>query len=56
MNAGILRSVRRRLIALTLAGLLALSAAYTPVLLDAMAGTSTVNAAMACDHQGAGCG
>jgi hypothetical protein len=56
MNAGILRSVRRHVIALTLAGLLALSAAYTPVLLDGLAGTSTVTPAMACQNSGSGCG
>lgn len=58
MNAGTLYAVRRRLVVLTVATLLALSAAYAPILLDGAAGTAMTSSVFACDAQsssGGGC-
>lgn len=55
MNTGILFSLRRRMTVLAIAALIALSAIYTPMLLDAAVGTSMVNSAAACSGQAGGC-
>ncbi len=59
MNAGTIRHTHRRLTVLTVAALLALVAAYTPVLLDGTTGTALTTPASACDPQssngGGGC-
>lgn len=56
MNAGTIFAIRRRLIVLTVATLLALSAAYAPVLLDGTAGTAMTPPASACNAQSGGGG
>ncbi len=50
-----LNQSRRGLITLVVATLLALSAAYAPVLLDGVAGTSMATQAYACQPNGGGC-
>ena len=54
MNTGTIRNARRHMLSLVIAALVALSAAYAPVLLDEMAGTSIVTSANACGHQTGG--
>jgi hypothetical protein len=56
MNAGILPRSRRWLLTLVVAALLAVGAAYSPVLLDGLAGTDLNPTAAACQGPGSGCG
>jgi hypothetical protein len=56
MNAGIMQRSRRWLLTLVVAALLAVAAAYTPVLLDGLARTEITPAVAACQPQGSGCG
>lgn len=56
MNTGLLHLARRRLVLLVAAAILALSAAYTPLLLDTLAGTALTPQAYACETAGGGCG
>ncbi len=56
MNTGILHHTRRRLLVLVAAAFLALTAAYTPVLLDTLAGASLTPQAYACQPTSPGCG
>lgn len=56
MNTGLLYHTRRRLVVLVAATILALTAAYTPVLLDGLAGTDLTPQVYACQPAGTGCG
>jgi hypothetical protein len=56
MNTGLLHHARRRLVMLVAAAILALSAAYTPLLLDTLAGTALTPQAYACMPASPGCG
>ena len=58
MNAETIRNTYRRLTVLTVAALLALVAAYAPVLLDGTMGTALTTSVFACDPEspsGGGC-
>ncbi len=55
MNTGTIRNVRRHMLTLVIAALVALSAAYAPVFLDEMAGTSMTAAVSACAGTTGGC-
>jgi hypothetical protein len=56
MNASTLfQSARRGLLTLVVAALLALTAAYAPVVVDNLAGTTLVTAAYACQGAGGHC-
>lgn len=56
MNASkLFRSSRRRLIVLVAAAILALAAAYAPVLTDNLAGTGLVTTTYACQGAGGAC-
>jgi hypothetical protein len=55
MNRTFLTNTRRRLLVLTLAAVLALSASYAPVVLDSMASTGLMPAAYACGPASGGC-
>jgi hypothetical protein len=55
MNRTFLTNTRCRLLVLTLAAVLALSASYAPVVLDSMASTALTPAAYACGAPGGGC-
>lgn len=55
MNTSLFARARRRLLTLVVATALAFAAAYTPVLLDSMAGANLTPAAFACSHMGGGC-
>lgn len=55
MNRNFLTNTRRHLLVLTLAAVLALSAAYAPVVLDSMASTTLTPTAYACGPMGGGC-
>jgi hypothetical protein len=55
MNLNFFAHTRRRLLVLTLAAVLALSASYAPVVLDSMASTALTNTAFACGAPGGGC-
>jgi hypothetical protein len=55
MNRTFLTNTRRRLLVLTLAAVLALSASYAPVVLDSMANTGLTPTAYACGPMGGGC-
>lgn len=55
MNAGTIRNARRQFVALVIAALVAVSAAYAPVLLDEMAGLSMSGTAVACSGSTGGC-
>jgi hypothetical protein len=55
MNRTFLTNTRRRLLVLTLAAVLALSASYAPVVLDSMASTALTPAVLACGAPGGGC-
>lgn len=48
-------NIRHHLLVLVLAAFVALSAAYTPVMLDAMAGSAITAAAYACTNSSGGC-
>lgn len=50
-----LQNGRRWLLTLTVAALLALTAVYTPVLLDGAAGTNLTSPAAACSNSSGGC-
>jgi hypothetical protein len=57
MNAGLYQSkVRRWLLTLVVAALLAVSASYAPVLLDELAAMALTPQAFACQPGGSGCG
>jgi hypothetical protein len=57
MNASTLfQSSRRGLLTLVVAAILALTAAYAPVVVDNLAGTELTPQAYACPAQGGGCG
>lgn len=51
----ILHNSRRWLLTLAVAAILALTAAYSPVLLDGTAGTNLTSAAFACSNSTGGC-
>ena len=55
MKQTFLLNTRRRLLVLTFAALLALGAAYAPVVLDSLASTALTPAAFACGPMGGGC-
>lgn len=55
MKQTFLNNTRRRLLVLTFAALVALGAAYAPVVLDNMASTAFTPAAYACTVPGGGC-
>ena len=55
MNASTILPIRRRMVALMIAAVVALSAAYAPVLLDEVAGTSLTDTVAACNGNGGGC-
>lgn len=55
MSASLFAQVRRRVLTLVVAAVLAVAAAYAPVLLDATAGASLTPTASACSHNGGGC-
>lgn len=55
MKQTFLLNTRRRLLVLTFAALLALGAAYAPVVLDSLASTALTPAAYACGPMGGGC-
>ena len=56
MNASTpFQSSRRRLLTLVVAAILALTAAYAPVMVDNLAGTALVTPAYACQSPGGGC-
>jgi hypothetical protein len=50
-----LKTLRRHGRTLIVATLLALAAAYSPLLLDGLAGTTLTPQAQACQHNGGGC-
>ena len=54
MNTGTISNARRRLTALVIAAVFALSAAFAPVLLGEVAGTSLTDTAAACDGRSGG--
>jgi hypothetical protein len=57
MNASTLfQSSRRGLLTLVVAAILALTAAYAPVVVDNLAGTTLTPQAYACQYPGGGCG
>lgn len=56
MSTHIFQSGRRFLLTLFLAFSIALSIAYTPMLLDHLFGTTFTSAAYACQHPGGSCG
>jgi hypothetical protein len=57
MNASTLfQSSRRWLLTLVVAAILALTAAYAPVVVDNLAGTALTPQAYACHPTGVGCG
>ena len=49
------QSIRRRVATLAVAALIALSAAYAPMLLDEVAGTSMTGTVNACGNSTGGC-
>jgi hypothetical protein len=49
------QTTRRWLLTLAVAAVLALTAAYSPILLDGTAGTHLTSAAFACSHSAGGC-
>ncbi|MEM7132853.1 MAG: hypothetical protein AAF702_41505 [Chloroflexota bacterium] len=55
MNAGNILNIRRHMVALMIAAVVALSAAYAPVVLDGVAGTILTEAALACTASAGGC-
>lgn len=55
MNTLLFARVRRRVLTLVVAAVLAVAMAYAPVLLDGTAGASLTPAASACSHPGGGC-
>ena len=55
MKQTFLLNTRRRLLVLTFAALVALGAAYAPIVLDSMASTALTPAAYACTVPGGGC-
>lgn len=55
MNTTRFTLARRWLLTLVVAAVLAVTAAYAPVLLDGATGTSLTPAAFACPHTGGGC-
>jgi hypothetical protein len=55
MNTLLFARVRRRVLTLVVAAVLAVAVAYAPVLLDEVAGTSLTTTAFACPHNGSGC-
>jgi hypothetical protein len=55
MNTLPFARVHRRVLTLVVAAVLAVAAAYTPVLLDGTASTGLTTTAFACPHSGGGC-
>ena len=55
MNALSIRNLNRRIATLVIATVFALSALYTPVMLDGMGGTSLTDTAAACSGNPGGC-
>jgi hypothetical protein len=55
MNANLLSSGRRWLLTLVVAAMLAVTAAYAPVVLDNLAGTTLITSAYASQGQGGCC-
>ena len=55
MKQTFLINTRRRLLVLTFAALVALGAAYAPVVLDSMASTTLTPVVLACTVPGGGC-
>ena len=55
MNTSTLFTIRRRMTTLAIAALIALSAAYAPMLLDEVAGTSMTGTVNACSGANGGC-
>ena len=55
MSTSLSTQVRRRVLTLVVAAILAVAAAYAPVLLDGTAGASLTPTASACSHNGGGC-
>lgn len=51
----LLHSTRRWLLTLVIAAILAVTAAYSPMLIDQTAGTNLTNAVYACGPSGGGC-
>ncbi len=55
MTTGIVQTSRRWIVALVVAVMVAVTAAYGPVLLDEVAGISVSTPAYACNQPGGGC-
>lgn len=55
MRTQLSHNIRQRLLVLVVAAFLALAAAYTPVLLDGVAGTSLTPTSFACGNPHGGC-
>ncbi|MEM7132851.1 MAG: hypothetical protein AAF702_41495 [Chloroflexota bacterium] len=55
MNAGNILNIRRTVLTLAIAAVVALSTAYAPMVLDGVAGTSLTPSAYACQGNGTGC-
>ncbi|MBX3011638.1 MAG: hypothetical protein KF832_09015 [Caldilineaceae bacterium] len=55
MTTGMLQTSRRWFVALMVAALIALTAAYGPVFLTEVAGVNAVTPAYACNQPGGGC-
>lgn len=55
MNTLLFARVRRRVLTLVVAAVLAVAAAYAPVLLDGTAGANWTSTVLACGHPGGGC-